>query len=194
MKPSPCVYVCGRWIVGVYGWQPNAIPSSTHSEARHLHSRDTERHPPSLYLLFCSLFTFFLIPVLINPPLPQSPGGRSWETTLLDAAATPDDRLSPLCPASCPATCPVLGSKPSLTFTHYPAPNCGLVGLVRSLSVLILFCLFVALLALLFGHASGSMDGNVSLSAGWSVSLPVWFRLKYLNKFWIDWHDIMSKH
>lgn len=32
----------------------------------------------------------------------------AWETTLLDAAATPNDHLSPPCPACCQAICPVL--------------------------------------------------------------------------------------
>lgn len=49
----------------------------------------------------------------------QSPGGRWWEPTLLDTAATPDAHLSPTCPASCPVTWTVLRSKQSLNFTHY---------------------------------------------------------------------------
>lgn len=181
-----CVWMCVCVFMVVFGlWQPNAIPSRTHTETPQHRSKDTGRHPRA-FTSSLAPSSRFLITVPISPPLPQSPGGCSWETTLLDAPATPDDHLSPLCPPGCPATCPVLRSKQSLTFTHVSTPNHSL--LVRSLSALILFCVVVA-------HLLHSLAMLVVWLCGWQCQLAgLSVHHTYtIDKNWIDWHNILSR-
>lgn len=148
--------MCSSWIVGFYSWLVDSssqmlfLPQHT---KKHVSSAaealDITTFTPSL-----APTSRFLIPVPINPPFPQSPEGCSWETTLLEAATTPDDHLSPPCPASCPATCPVLTSKQSLTFTHYHSQNSAVVShflfIIFYFVLLLIICLLYS-----FSHASG---------------------------------------